>query len=273
MEWNEFQEQFPSVTEETTTTEEVVETSTEEILSEPEPEEPVTEGLEDEIDEDEIELPDWLQESKPKQDPKVNSSFAEMRRQNKELQKQIEEANKYRALLEDIAIQQNFSSPDQLVDQYYQSKEEQKAQAQGLPIEAYREMQTLRQEMQTLRQDYARQALLHEVTDLASRYNLKLEDPKIANTWRYAVQKNLIDPNTQMMRVSFEDAFKQANFDTFVKEAQEKAVQKYLASRKERQTATPVPHSNVVADANAQVQKQITGADVRKLYESIGLPL
>lgn len=271
MEWNEFQEQFPSVTEEETTIEEVVDNQeVAEGEASPEPEESLDESLEDE---DEVELPDWLQEPKPKQDPKVNSSFAEMRRQNKELQKQIEEMSKYRKLLEDIAVQQNINDPDQLVAQYYQSQEEQKAQSQGVPVEVYRQLQTQQQELEQLRQDYARQALLHEVTDLAKRYNMDVTDPKIANTWRYAVQKNLIDPNTQMMRVSFEDAFKQANFDTFVKEAQEKAVQEYLASRKERQTASPVPHGNVTADANAQVQKQITGADVRKLFEQAGLPL
>lgn len=235
-----------------------------------EPGEPETEpGLEPEPTDIEPEQepetstePEQEPESEPesqKQTREENSAFAEMRRQNEALAKQA-------ALVEKAAAKHGMT-----VDQYLQAVEEaeqeERAKEQNIPVDVLKRLEMLERENSTVRVQAAQERYLSEVNSVKSKYGIT--DQETESVFRYLGERGLYDQETRTPTISFEDAYKLANFDSLTERKIKEAKQADLEAKRKRQQTTAVPHTNASTATNQD--DEITDEFVAKRLKERGL--
>lgn len=251
-----FRQEFESSYEEPETTE------TEEVETEEEPEqveetqtETQTEESEEEEQQEEEEEGQSQQSEQPKKQSKEeNSAFAEMRRQNEALKRQA-------AIVEKAAARANMT-----VDQYLAAVEEQeaqeRAQAQGIPVEVLRRLEQSESQLSTLTIQAAQDKYLADVK--MTQAKLGFTDQEAEAVFKFLGENGYVNPQTRTPIIPFEQAYKLANFDSIMERKLKEDNQKRLTEKQQRQRNTALPHTNVSTTSNQTVEDEITDDFVMK---------
>lgn len=172
-------------------------------------------------------------EPTPKQTP--DQAFAELRRRA--------EANEsYAKWVSDLASQQGFQDPQELINAYEEQRLAQEAQAQGVPEDVYKRLHELEQQNKAKDEQLFADKFNNEVESTKNKYNLT--DEQITEVFRYMGQNGYINENNQNT-ISFEDAYTLANRETLIQEAEERGRQAYLEEKQQKQRqATPMVGSH-----------------------------
>lgn len=260
-----FRKEFEENYEETETEETEDLEQSEEDLEETEDEsETEDEELESETEEDESEEESESKEEAPKtkktQTPEENAAFAEMRRKNEALQKQA-------AVVEKAAARYGMT-----VDQYLAAVEEQeakeRAEKQGIPVDVLRRLEKSESQLNEMTVQQKRERFFGQIETTKAKYGL--EDTEVNSVFQYIGQNGHIDPNTNLPTISFEDAYKLANFDSITERKVKEAKQKQLADKKARQKKSAISHTNEGTNSNKDTE-EITDEFVLKRLQSRNL--
>lgn len=167
-------------------------------------------------------------EEKEKRTP--DQAFAEMRRQ-------VEQYAPVAKWVEDLAKQQGFSDPQELINAYQKQQLAKEAEAKGVPVDVYERLHTLEQENKQKDELMFREKFNAEVQATKEKYTLN--DDQITEVFRFMGQRGYIDENGKAT-IPFEDAYTLANRDTLIQQAEERARQQYLEEKQKlQQQATP----------------------------------
>lgn len=185
--------------------------------------EDLPEGKSNENNENSEQLDDSLDNKKRTPD----EAFADMRRQleaNEPLAKWVQE----------LATQQGFSDPQELIDEFNKQKIAREAEEQGVPVDVYQRLHYLEQENKTQR-DKAIEAQFHAEVE-ATKNKHGLTEEQLTPVFDFMNQHGYGAGS-----IPFEHAYLLANSENLIKDAEERGRQEYLEQkqRKQRQ-ATPV---------------------------------
>lgn len=189
----------------------------------------VNDGLEDSENQDQI--TENQDHDNTKRTP--DQAFAEMRRRA--------EANEPLAKwVTDLATQQGFSDPQELISEYQKQQMAREAEAQGVPVDVYQRLHELEQENMQQKELVANTNFNHDVETVKQKHNLS--DDQLTEVFRFMGQYGY-----EAGSIPFEHAYMLANSDTLIKSAEERGRQTYLEQKqKQQQQATP----NISTNAN-----------------------
>ena len=199
----------------------------------------------EEEEEEEIEL-DREQpfDKKPKQTKEENAAFAQLRREKEEAEKRARVVEKFAA------------SHGMTVDQYLAAvqaqEEEQRAQQQGIPVDILRRMESMENQLTETKSTAAREKFWSEVDSVKTTYGLTNQE--IDKIFTYIGENGLVNLETKLPSVSFEFAYKAANFDNVIPRKVKEAKQEALAAKKARQAKSAKGHNG--SNAGAQQPKE-----------------
>ena len=199
----------------------------------------------EEEEEEEIEL-DREQpfDKKPKQTKEENAAFAQLRREKEEAEKRAKVVEKFAA------------SHGMTVDQYLAAvqaqEEEQRAQQQGIPVDILRRMESMENQLTETKSTAAREKFWSEVDSVKTTYGLTNQE--IDKIFTYIGENGLVNLETKLPSVSFEFAYKAANFDNVIPRKVKEAKQEALAAKKARQAKSAKGHNG--SNAGAQQPKE-----------------
>lgn len=163
----------------------------------------------------------------------ADQAFAEMRRQ-------LEANEPLAKWVHDLAAQQGFSDPKELIDAYEEQRLAKEAEQKGVPVDVYKRLYDLERENKEAKEKAKSQQFNYEVEATKNKYNL--DDEQIEEVFKYMGQ-NGYDAG----QLPFEDLYVLANRDKIIQEAEERGRQQYLEEKqKQQQQATP----NVGTNAN-----------------------
>lgn len=260
-EWQEPEDEAPEETEA-----EEAQDETEEI-DEPEGEEEEQESEEqedpspEEEEEEEPELDrDEPFQKKSKQTKEENAAFAELRRQKEAAEAQAKVVEKFAA------------SHGLTVDQYLAAveaqEEEARAKDKGIPVEILRRMESMETQLTSQKKDAAKEKFWSEVDNVKTKYDLTNQE--IDQLFNYIGENGLVNLETKLPLVSFEVAYKAANFDNVIDRKAKEAKQQALAAKKQRQQNSAKGHTN--SNAGSQAPKEdFTVDEVEAMLRKDGL--
>lgn len=228
---------------EETETDDSEELETEDDEAEVEEEEQEPEEVEEEEEEPELDRDEPFQK-KPKQTKEENAAFAELRRQKEEYEKQAR-------TLEKVAAQYEMT-PEQFMEKYEQQQQEQRAQQQGIPVDVLRRMEQMESQLNETKTSAAREKFWNEVDTVKAKYDLTTQE--IDKLFNYIGENGLVNLETKLPIVSFEVAYKAANFDNVIERKSKEAKQQALAAKKQRQQKSAKGHTN--SNAGNQAPKE-----------------
>lgn len=209
-------------------------------------EESIEEGIseETELDEGEEEVSVQETEDSPMEQEKEkpekrtpDQAFAEMRRQ-------VEKYEPLAKWVEQLAIQQGFSNPKELIDAFEKQRLAREAEEKGVPVDVYERLNRLEQENKAKEEALIAERFNNEVETTKEKY--KLTDEQINEVFRFMGQNHYISEQGHPL-IPFEHAYVLANKDNLIQQAEERGRQSYLEEkRKQQQQATPSveTHSN-----------------------------
>lgn len=207
---------------------------TDDQVLEQEPEQDLDEGQE-ELDPEDI-VPSGEEEQQilttQEQDQEKNQkrtpdqAFAEMRRK-------IEQYEPLAQWVQDLAVQQGYQDPTELMKAYEDYKMEQEAKSQGIPVDVYKRLHELETENKRAKEEALATKFNSEVEKTIQKYNLN--DDQLQQVFEYMARNGYNAGD-----IPFEDAYILANKDRLIQEAEERGKQKYLESlQKKQKQATP----------------------------------
>lgn len=249
-------------TNETETETEEIEES-EEDLEESETEDNETEEdlEEEEEEEEEIDREQPFGEKKPKQSKEENAAFAELRRQK-------EAAEQQARLLEEVAAQYGMT-PEQFQAAWKQEQEEKRAESQGISVDVLRRMESLESQLNQQKKSAAEQKFWGEVDSVKAKYDLT--DNEINKIFSYIGDNGLVNTDTKLPSVSFEFAYKAANFDNVIDRKAKEAKQQALAAKKKRQSNSAKGHNTNSNAGNQKVKEDYSVDEVEAMLRKDGL--
>lgn len=260
---NAFREEFEAtyVEEETPNIEQADQLETDNIeedieLGELEPEEELESPEQSELDAD----TDPVVEEKPVQSPEDNAAFAEMRRKNEELARQAKVA-------EQVAAQYGMTV-DQFEKAYADQQLQQRAEQQGVPLDVLKRLEAAETELSSTRFQSEQDKFWSSVE--TTKAKLGLNDDEVKATFEYIGQRGLVNVNSKLPTIPFEDAYKAANFDSILERSKKEDNQKRLADKKARQKKSAVPHTNAGTQPN-EGETELSVDDVEKRLKERGL--
>lgn len=211
----------------------IVDSYSENTDAETEAEETEIEETETDTEEPETEISTETEEDpEPETETEVETkntpdqAFAEMRRQ-------VEANEPLAKWVQDLAVQQGFSDPQDLIKAYDDQRIAKEAEEKGVPVDVYKRLHQLEQENIEAKTQAEESKFNHEVETVKSKHNLT--DDQITNVFRYMGQNNL-DVGT----LPFEQIYILANSETLIQDAEERGRQTYLENKKKQQSqATP----------------------------------
>lgn len=204
---------------------------------------------------------DFEPEAKAEETPDLSdaarrdSSFAQLRRERDAYAQQT-------AWMEQLA-KDNGMTPDELRQRYEDSRLEQEAETQGIPVEILQRVQTLEQENQSIKEQTWSSNFNSQVSATIEKYNVS--DTDLEKTFAYAQERGLVD-SIKAGHIPFEDLHFLAHKDTIVNTQAEKAVQDSLTQKKKRQTEASIPVGTGAPDSPASLLEQ-ADADAKRIME------
>lgn len=240
-----YKEEETTETEETTEeTETEVETQTEETQTEEETTETETE----------TEETTKTQTEPKKQTKEDNAAFAQMRKQNEALQRQA-------AIVEKAAARNGMT-----VDQYLQAvadqEEAERAEEQKIPVEVLRRLEAAESQLSHQTVQSAQDKYLAEVRLVTEK--LGITDAEADTVFKFIGENGYFNPETKTPIISFEQAYKLANFDTLLERKVKESNQKRLTEKQARQKNTALPHTNASTTSTEGLTDEITDDFVLK---------
>lgn len=201
-----------------------------------------------------------------------NRAFADLRRQKEAAEARLKEAEanqKYINLLQNLA-QARGMTIDQLYDAVEESRIEQAAKEQDIPVDVYRRLQKTESELETMRRESAQAKYFSNVQVFANENNL--EDQEVQEVFNWLGQNGKWDDQLSVGTIPFDEAFylmareKEGGLQALIEKKAKELRQKELAAMKKRQRSTAIPHtggqapapsSNEMSDdeLNAQLKK------------------
>src|SRR6185312_1314000 len=206
----EFAEQAEEVIEE-------VETETETELDEVDVEESTDEKVEEET-------PDIHNADEEKR----NSAFAQLRRER-------DEATKLAGFLKRIA-DENGTSVEDMMKQYEESRLQQQAEQQNVPVEVLQKLNKLEQENEQIRNQTFTERFNNQVSQTMEKY--KASNEELEATFKYAADNGLVD-SLKNGSMTFEAAYRLAHMDSIIEKQVQNALQENLTQKKKRQQEAP----------------------------------
>lgn len=215
--------------------------------------------LEEEIDDSAGETPQAQGEEKRTPD----QAFAEMRRQ-------LEANEPLAKWVHDLAKQQGFQDPQELIDAYEEQRIAREAEAQGVPVDVYRRLHDLEQENKTAKEQVASQQFNYEVEATKNKYNLSDDD--LNKVFQFMGQNGYVDDNN-MPTIAFEDAYVLANRESLIKDAEERGRQAYLEEKQQQQQqATPIVKTDV-NDKTGADELDYSKEGIFNTFKSMGIDI
>lgn len=208
----------------------------------------------DDIDEETPEVQDTDQQKRTS-----DQAFAEMRRKA--------EANEPIAKwVQDLANQQGYSDPSELMAAYKEQQDAHDAEQQGIPVDLYRRMNDLETENKTAKEQITASNFNNEVAQVKQKYNLT--DEQLTETFNHMGQRNM-----QAGDVPFEVAYIAANHDTIVKDAEERGRQSYLEQKQQKQKQS-TPHLGTNSNDRGRGDDLDTSREgILNMYAEMGIDI
>lgn len=230
-----------------------VETETEvEMVEDTEPE------MEQELESEPENTPDSTQvhtEEKRTSD----QAFAEMRRQ-------LEANEPIAKWVQDLAVQQGFQNPQELIEAYEEQQLAREAEEQGVPVDVYQRLHRLEKENKESSEQAIRNQFNYEVEATRGKYNLNEE--QLSHVFSYMAQQGY-----EAGSIPFEDAYVLANRDHLLKDAEERGRQTYLEKKqKQQQQATPHIGTNA-ADKQSSDDLDYSKEAIFKTFSDMGIDI
>jgi hypothetical protein len=226
-------------------TEESTEEDQEDLSNDEDSDEEVDEDLEDDSTEE-----DEIEEDVTEED-ETNPELDTLKTENTDLQKQLQELDKYSSIFDEIA-KQNGVSKDELLQQYERSKLEKEAQAQNVPVEYLEKQRQMEQELTQLKEGQQREAFNNQVNEVVDKYNLS--DSDVRDTMKFAYANGI---DVLGSKVNFEALYKAANFDTLLEKQVKESRQQELANKQKRMKQSSVTHGGSSNDAGPSVDDEV----------------
>lgn len=189
-----------------------------------------------------------------------DQAFAEMRRkaeQNEPLAKWVH----------DLATQQGFSDPKELMNAYEEQRIAKEAEAKGVPVDVYQRLNQLEQENKEATDQVKSTQFNQEVESTKQKYSL--DDQQVTEVFQY-MGKQGYDAGD----LPFEDVYVLANRESLIKDAEERGRQSYLEEKKKQQTqATPKvgSHAKDVTTTNSDLDMSKEG--IFKKFSEMGIEI
>ena len=159
-----------------------------------------------------------------------DQAFAEMRRQ-------VEQNEPLAKWVRDLAAQQGFQDPQELIDAFQEQKLAKEAEAQGVPVDVYKRLHDLEQQNRQKDEEVFATKFNQEVD--ATKHKHNLDDAQINDVLKYMGQNGYISQDGKT-KISFEDAYILANKDSMIQQAEERGRNSYLKTKKkQQQESTP----------------------------------
>jgi hypothetical protein len=226
---------------------EEVESDTEEVETEADDTEAEVETEEEQLEDSDTETDleeetEEVEEEQPrKQTKEENAAFAEMRRKQQEIEAQLQRRN---SVVEKIAAQYGMSV-EQFEAAYAEQQMEEAAKKEGMSVEVYKRLDQLEKENSLVKVQAAQDKYLAEVNAVSTQYGL--DNAEVEKVYQYIGEQGLYDPNLRTPTISFETAYKIANFDTLLERKTKESKQADLAKKKARQKNSALAPSNASA--------------------------
>lgn len=189
-----------------------------------------------------------------------DEAFAQMRRQ-------LEQYEPIAKWVEDLATQQGFKDPQELIEAFQQRKLEQEAEAQGVPVDVYKRLHDLEKENKQREEQLKATQFNAEVEQVKIKYNL--DDAAITEVFRFMGQRGYDAGD-----IPFEDAYVLANRDNLVKDAEERGRQTYLETkRQQQQAATPDAGTGAEDGTKGGNSLDYSSEGILNKFEELGIPI
>lgn len=202
-------------------------------------------------------------EPEPKPDKRTpDQAFAEMRRK-------LEATEPIAQWVQQLAEQQGFKDPQELIDAYEQQRLAREAEEKGIPVDVYQRLAKLEEENRLKDEAMFAERFNREVETTKDKYNLS--DEQINEVFQFMGQNGYIDEKGRTS-IAFEDAYILANRDTLIQQAEERGRQAYLEEKRKKQTqATPVVGTHA-KDKDGDDLDYSTES-IFKTFEEHGIPI
>lgn len=217
-------------------------------------EETETETLENDLHEAETDVDlgvvgDDEEETPPAQihesdEQKRNRAFADLRRERDEAKRQAD-------FLQRIA-EENGTTVEEMERRYTESRLEEEAETQGVPVEVLQRIQQLEQENQIIKNQTFSERFNKEVEQTIEKYKASTEE--IEATMAYAGQNGLVDA-MQAGNLSFDAIHRMTHFDAIMERQVQTALQTNLTQKKKRQQEAPLAQG-AVASPSAETMEE-----------------
>lgn len=202
-------------------------------------------------------------EPEPKPDKRTpDQAFAEMRRK-------LEATEPIAQWVQQLAEQQGFKDPQELIDAYEQQRLAREAEEKGIPVDVYQRLAKLEEENRLKDEAMFAERFNREVETTKDKYNLT--DEQINEVFKFMGQNGYIDEKGRTS-IAFEDAYILANRDTLIQQAEERGRQAYLEEKRKKQTqATPVVGTHAKDKNGDDLDYSTEG--IFKTFEEHGIPI
>lgn len=214
------------------------------------------ETVEEEIEPEET---DDLPKNQGDEKRTADQAFAEMRRK-------VEANEPLAQWVQDLAIQQGFQDPKELIEAYEQQRLAKEAEAEGVPVDVYQRLHQLEQENKLKTEETKNIQFNHEVEQTKSKYNLS--DEQLSEVFKFMGQRGYDAGD-----IPFEDAYVLANRDTLIKDAEERGRQAYLEEQQQKQQqATPIIGTNA-NDKQGTDELDMSKESIFNTFKEMGIPI
>lgn len=204
-------------------------------------------------------------EPEPEPEPEKRTpdqAFAEMRRK-------LEATEPIAQWVQQLAEQQGFKDPQELIDAYEQQRLAREAEEKGIPVDVYQRLAKLEEENRLKDEAMFAERFNREVETTKDKYNLS--DEQINEVFQFMGQNGYIDEKGRTS-IAFEDAYILANRDTLIQQAEERGRQAYLEEKRKKQTqATPVVGTHAKDKNGDDLDYSTEG--IFKTFEEHGIPI
>lgn len=216
-------------------------------------EEPIGEETEPETDTPDEDTTDGATETEPAtktpQTSKQNQAFKQMR-QEVETYKATAEANEaYAKVIKEIA-QANGITPDELIKNYNDKKNQEAADKAGIPVETYNKINELEAEVQALRNRPIEEKFNSQIETLIGKYKLSNEDVS-------AFFLEAADNGFDLTKVKdVEKVYEFLNVDKVINKKEQERLE-HKEKVKKQAPLPPTTTTEVEVDEEAEVQKML----------------
>lgn len=187
---------------------------------------------------------DTQEEDEEQADP--NDSDAEKRnRAFADLRRQADENRKYAEFINRLA-QDSGVSPDEILNRYQERQLAAEAEAQQIPVDVLKRLNTLEQESSSAREQLRAERMEIQIESVKAKYGA--DDNSIRAAFQDMLESG-IDPRV-VDNVNFEKFYRAANLDSIIQKEVENARQNDLTNKKKRQESASIGNGKSVSPSN-----------------------